>query len=472
MIADRNNVTGSGQHHASFRDPSGFIFRHNGCLYRQVNKVYRQNYDHLIGSGLYQQLVEAGLLVPHVEVGPELAQSAEVYKVLQPQPVPFISYPYEWSFSQLKAAALTTLCIEKLALAAGMSLKDSSAYNIQFLDGKALFIDTLSFELYQENSPWVPYRQFCQHFLAPLALMAYKDVRLSQMLRIFIDGLPLDLTAGLLPARSFLSFPLLLHLHLHAKSQQRFQGQKVSNTALKARGMSQSARLGLIDSLETGIRKLHWNPQKTAWANYYQDDSYSAEGLDHKQQLVADFVRTAGPRTAWDLGANTGLFSRIVSRQGIPTVAWDVDPGAVDLNFQQVAQDGDTNLLPLLLDLTNPSSAIGWNHQERMSLAERGPVDLVLALALLHHLVISNNTPLDRVAVFMAGLCRWLIIEFVPKEDPKVQRLLASRADIFPQYTRQGFEAAFSPYFAVERVESVRDSARVLYLMKEKRYAD
>lgn len=435
-------------------------------LYRQVNQKYSQDYAVLVNSGLYKKLTDNGLLIPHEQVGLELAQTAEAFQVIRPQPVPFISYPYEWSFSQFQAAALTTLRIQNLAIQFGMSLKDSSAYNIQFIHGRAVLIDTLSFERYQENAPWTPYRQFCQHFLAPLALMAYRDVRLGQLLRVFIDGIPLELAAALLPWHSYLQMPLLLHLHLHATSQRHFEGKAVNKMAIK-QGLSRTALLGLLNSLENGIKGLRWNPQKTAWANYYQDDSYTTAGLEHKQQIVAGFIDLAAPQNCWDLGANTGLFSRIASRRGIPTVAWDIDPGAVDINYRQIVQDKESNLLPLLLDLTNPSPAIGWHHRERMSLAERGPVDMIMALALIHHLVIANNTPMEMAAGFLAQLCRKLVIEFVPKEDPKTQRLLASREDIFPEYTRAGFETAFKNYFAIERAEPVQDSMRILYLMRK-----
>ena len=453
------------RHPASFRDPSGFIFQHNGVLYRQINQRYRNDYDQLMNSGLYKKLVENTLLIPHTEVGQEMAVTADAFQVIQPEPVPFISYPYEWSFSQLKVAALTTLKIQKLALKFGMSLKDSSAYNIQFINGQALLIDTLSFELYQENTPWVPYRQFCQHFLAPLALMAYKDIRLSQLLRVFIDGVPLDMAARLLPFRSYFNIPVLLHLHLHARSQQHFKDKAVKQTNSK-QGLSQNALMGLLNGLENGVKKLRWDAQKTAWANYYQDDSYNAVGLQHKQQIIAQFLTRIKPKTVWDLGANTGLFSRIAGRQGINTVAWDIDPGAVDINYREIRRNKEPNLLPLLLDLTNPSPAIGWHLEERMSITERGPVEMIMALALIHHLVIANNTPLIMVAQFLADLCSWLIIEFVPKEDPKVQRLLTSREDIFPDYTKAGFETAFKRCFAIEQTELIEDSTRILYLMK------
>lgn len=183
----------------SFRDPSGFVFWRDGVIYRQVNAIYKEDYDHLMSSGLYKALVDAGLLIPHEEVGAEPAVSDGAYKIIRPELVTFVSYPYEWSFSQLKDAALTTLRVQHESMDFGMTLKDCSAYNVQFKDGKPVFIDTLSFERYREGTPWAPYRQFCQHFLAPLALMSHRDVRLSQLLRIHVDGVPLDLASSLLP---------------------------------------------------------------------------------------------------------------------------------------------------------------------------------------------------------------------------------------------------------------------------------
>ncbi|HZM24173.1 MAG TPA: hypothetical protein VFC02_20675, partial [Anaerolineales bacterium] len=249
------NQLNSRQLPASFRDPSGFLFSRGGVLYRQVNRVYEQEYIRLFESGLYEKLVRARLLIPHVEVDQAPAEPESAYKVIQPERAPFISYPYEWSFSQLKDAAVVTLSIQRRALKLGMSLKDASAYNIQFVRGKATLIDTLSFETYKEGQPWVAYRQFCQHFLAPLALMALKDVRLNQLLRVYIDGLPLDLASALLPVKSRLNFGLLTHIHVHASAQKRYAGEEI-----KSRGgaMSKQAMIGLIDNLEATIKKLAW----------------------------------------------------------------------------------------------------------------------------------------------------------------------------------------------------------------------
>jgi hypothetical protein len=436
----------------SFRDPSGFLFTKNGTLYRQVNERYRQSWDALHESGLYLELVGDGLLIPHAEVSTELAPRPGAHRVIRPEPIHFISYPYEWCFSQLQDAALATLRIQERALERNLILKDASAYNIQFRDGRPLLIDTLSFEPYVEGTPWVAYRQFCQHFLAPLALMACRDVRLGQLLRVYIDGVPLDLASRLLPLRTRLRFGLLTHIHLHASSQTRHADVGARGTGAPAAHVSRTGLRGLIDSLQSSVRKLSWQAGGTEWGDYYDDTNYSAPGADHKAEVVRKLVGLATPATVWDLGGNTGVFSRLAVEAGSHVVSWDVDP-----------------LLPLLLDLTNPSAGIGWANEERMSLADRGPVDLVMALALVHHLAISNNVPLPRIAAFLASLSPQLLIEFVPKQDSQVQRLLATRADIFDDYTQAGFEAAFGQHYETLEAHPIRESVRTLYLFRRKR---
>lgn len=454
---------------ASFRDPSGFLFRRDGVLYRQINKSYQADYDLLMSSGLYDQLVKAGLLIPHREVSiePEIPELA--YKIIQPEVVDFISYPYEWSFSQLKDAALTTLKIVNMALEKGMALKDASAYNIQFHHGHPVLIDSLSFERYKEGQPWVAYRQFCQHFLAPLALMSYVDVRLSQLMRVYIDGIPLDLASELLPGKTRFNVPLLTHIHVHANAQKRYADNPVEKSAATAKQqMSKMAYLGLVDSLQSAVRGLTWKPEGTEWADYYDATNYSREAFERKRALVAEYVARVQPKQVWDMGANNGVFSRVASDQNIPTVAFDIDPSAVEKNYIEISRNKEKNLLPLVVDLTNPSPAIGWHNNERMDLVERGPVDLTLALALVHHLSISNNVPLPRLAEYFASISRWLVIEFVPKEDSQVKRLLATREDIFPNYTREGFEQAFNTEFIIQDAREIEGSKRVLYLMERR----
>lgn len=446
----------------SFRDPCGRVFRRHGTLYRLVNPVYQDDYDRLIASGLYQTLVDAGLLVAHEEAPVDPLEDPGAYKLLRPRVVPFISYPYEWCFSQLRDAALVTLEIQKSALERGMTLKDASAYNIQFVDGRPLLIDTLSFEVQREGEPWAAYGQFCRHFLAPLALMACRDARLVRLLALHIDGVPLDLASDLLPRRTLVRPSLASHIHLHARTQRRFAG---APRAAEGRTMSRRALLGLIDSLESAIGGLRPRAAESHWSGYYGETNYSTEAFEHKQRLVAEFLEAAEPRSLWDLGANAGVFSRLAAARGIPTIAFDLDHATVEAHYLDCVRRGETRVLPLVLDLSNPSPAIGWANQERDSLAGRGPADAALALALVHHLAIGNNVPLEAIAGWLAGLCRSLIIEFVPKDDSQVKRLLASRRDIFADYHEEGFERAFARHFSTEWQAPIAGSRRTLYLL-------
>ena len=457
-------MTGQGTDPGSFRDPSGFVYHRGGRVLRQVNAVYREEYDALLSSGLYRELVDDALLVPHREIAPDASASRDCYKLLEPEKVSFISYPYEWCCSQLRDAALATLAVQKRALARGMTLKDASAYNMQFRGGKPVHIDTLSFERWREGSPWVAYRQFCQHFLAPLALMSRVDARCSQLLRVHIDGIPLDLASRLLPGRTRFSVPLQLHLHLHARAQEKYRAAPSAPTGLK---MTLRNLQAFVESLEAAVRSLKPPDPRSGWSGYYEMDSYSPVGLQSKRSTVAGYLERTAPAAVWDLGSNTGMFSRLASARAAVTLSIDSDHDAVEANYREVRRTGEANILPLWIDLVNPSGGIGWNNRERLPLADRGRPDMVFALALLHHLAISQNVPLGMIAEFLAGLTRrWLAVEFVPKSDPKTQLLLSSRVDIFPSYSREEFERAFQERFSIEAVDPVEDSQRVLYLMQ------
>ena len=453
------------QHPASFRDLSGFLFTQGESLYRRINLKYASEYAHLMESGLYEELTKLGRLVAHEEVDIPPQDADQAFKIIKPTQLPFISYPYEWSFSQLKEAALATLAIQKRALKYDMLLKDASAYNIQFYQGKAILIDTLSFEFYEKGKPWVAYKQFCQHFLAPIALMAKRDIRLSRLLRVYIDGIPLDLASALLPASTRLNAGILMHIHIHAKAQQKYADQAVEQES-QSKGMSKNALIALVDSLRNTVKKLVWQPKGTEWGNYYEITNYSDAAFLHKKQLISAWVAEQQPKQVWDLGANNGVFSRLAAEQGFFTVSFDIDPAAVEQNYRQVKNAKEQNLLPLVLDLTNPSPALGWHNRERDSFTDRAPADMVFALALIHHLAISNNVPLPQLADFFAESGKWLVIEFVPKSDSQVKKLLQSREDIFDHYTLEDFEEVFATKFTICKKEGVRESDRYLYLMK------
>lgn len=451
------------QHPGSFRDPSGFIFFRNSHLLRQINTCYQAHYEHFFQSGLYAVLTQKKWLVPHQEIDTEAFESQTCFKVIQPERIPFITYPYEWCFSQLQEAALLTLTLQQKAFEHGMLLKDASAYNIQWIHGKPQWIDTLSFEIYTPGASWPAYRQFCQHFLAPLILARFVDIRLLALLKTSLDGIPLDLASRLCPWFSWFSLPLLTHLHLHARFQQGASG------TTKKRAVPPTGLQELIQHLKKTIQRISWKLPTSEWTHYEQAMNYSPEAFQEKQTLVSNWVEETRPDLVWDIGANHGRFSHLASAYGALTVALENDPVVVERHYRALQQQPSTQVLPLIHDITNPSPDLGWNLRERDSLIRRGPADMVLMLAFIHHLAIVHNIPLSKIALFLAKITRqWLIIEFIPKEDSQVQRLLSNREDIFENYSATPFHNAFQPYFTILQKRTLFPSNRTLYLMKRR----
>ena len=323
----------------------------------------------------------------------------------------------------------------------------------------------MSFEINPEGKPWIAYRQFCQHFLAPLVLMKYRDVRFGRLCQLFIDGIPLNLASKILPARTYLKPAILINIHLHANAQKRYSN-RIVDLSEESKQVSKQSILGLINHLEKFVSNLDLGFSHTEWEDYHETHNYSTESLKHKKKIVVEFLERINPRIVWDLGANIGHFSRLASDRGISTYAFDFDHGAVELNYRKCVEQKDTYLLPLVIDLTNPSPNIGWLNEERISIINRGPVDCVFALALIHHIAITNNVPLEQVATFFSKLCKWLLIEFIPKDDEQVRRLLSSREDIFPYYSKEIFETVFKKYFEIVDIVKIGNSNRNIYLMK------
>jgi SAM-dependent methyltransferase len=444
----------------SYRDPSGFVYRREGVLLRQVDRSFATEWDAFTSSGLHARLVQSGRLIAAEVVGLEHAATERAHAVLRPEELDFVSYPYEWTFGQLKDAALLTLETQGEATKAGFTLRDASAYNVQFRRGRPILIDSLSFEPAEPDAPWQAYRQFCEHFLAPLALMALRDVRLGLLLRDFLDGIPLDLAASLLPGRSRLNVGLASHVHLHARAQRRY-ADRADGRAREAK-VGATRRAALLDSLRRTVEGLDWRPEGTEWADYAEHTSYSDDAARAKDEAVRTLLAPTGARRVWDLGANTGRFSRIAADTGATVLAFDIDPAAAERHYREIRRTGEERILPLVVDLANPSPGIGWANAERRPLLERADADAVLALALVHHLAIGRNVPLPYFAELLAGLARHAIVEFVPKDDPMVRRLLATRRDVFPDYTLAGFRAAVAGRFEIAREVPLAGSPRVL----------
>ncbi|MDR0525655.1 MAG: hypothetical protein LBG90_07280 [Spirochaetaceae bacterium] len=451
--------------YSSFRDPSGSVFVKNGAVYRRVNLGYRPHYNALMDSGLYQKLVEDHLLVPH-KLAEEPGPDGSI--VIQPEQIPFISYPYEWCFEQYQDAALAMLHIEAQALEFGMTLKDASGYNIQFLNGKPLLIDTLSFETYL-GGPWAGYGQFCRHFLGPLFLAAYLDSRLTKMMQNYIDGIPLDLGSLLLRGKG--GFGVLQHIHWHAKFQAKYASAGGSGHLPRLKPLTKQTLSALIESLIRIVQGLSPKKTVTEWGAYYQGTNYSEAGADEKARIVKAFASLAlkgevSP-LVWDLGANDGRYSRIAAEQGGYVVAFDIDMTAVGHCYRNLKQHPG-GMLPLLLDLTAPSPGIGFANRERKTISDRGKPRLTLALALIHHLVIAHNIPFGLIAEWFASFTKDLIIEFVPKGDSQTERLLRTRPDIFTDYTEPEFERAFCGPFGLLEKGPIPESQRTMYLFRRR----
>ena len=450
---------------SSFRDPSGNIFFRDGILFRRINPSYFLQYEALKNSGLYDELIKFNALIPHKEI-----QKNENEILIQPEEIPYISYPYEWSFGMLKDAALLTLKIHRRAMKHNLILKDASAYNIQFRNGQAVLIDTLSFDFYNEGEAWGAYGQFCRHFLAPLLLMKEKDIRLNKLLTLFIDGVPLDLAKELLGGKG--GFFARQHIVWHSKSVEKHETdgrKKLFNFGVNKKiQISRTQHLALIESLIRGIEAMTLKNIITEWGDYYAHTNYTPEAGEDKKRIVLDFLNLIQPKNTWDLGANDGTYSKLaLNFNSSHVVAFDIDPAAVERNYQSVKKSG-VKMLPLVLDLTNPSPGIGFANQERKTVDERQNPDCIMALAVIQHLAISNNLPLEMLAKWFSTLSKNLIIEFVPKEDSQVQILLATRRDIFPDYNQECFEKIFSEYFTLKKKENVKGSKRILYCFEQK----
>ena len=447
----------------SFRDPSGTVYLAEDRVLRTVQPVFMEHWNHAEKSGFFADAMQQGKLFPFTEIAP-LEGS---WKTLEVERLPFISYPYEWSFGQLKDAALLTLDLMQLAIKHGLILKDASAYNIQFYNGKPVFIDHLSFEIRRASEPWAAYLQFCKHFLAPLALMCYRDVRCGKMLSLWIDGLPLDMVSSLLPWKTRLIPLLQLHLHTHAKMQQRHADARLAAGKIKQIALSENTVPKLCESLRMAIEAMQLPKLSTQWGDYYSDTNYSREGAEEKARLVRQ-VAQGGGTLALDLGANTGLYSRILAEYFDAVIASDLDYLAVEKMYAALKQEKNRAILPLVLDLSNPSPGVGWASEERESFQSRCKADLLSALALIHHLVLGAGIPLEKVAHYFASLQRQggtLILEFVPWEDSQVQRLMAARQNVFPNYTLEGCIAAFTDAnFILREQFSITDSLRTLLI--------
>jgi hypothetical protein len=450
------------KHPSSYRDPSGYVFKKDGLIFRQVNKIFQKEWESFNKSGCYSHLTGKDLLIGHDEIKQNLTGDAEWFTTLKPAQLPFISFPWEWSFDMLKDAALLTLDVLEAALEKNFILKDATAYNIQWLNGRPLFIDSLSFEPYGESKPWIAYRQFCEQFLGPLLLMHYSKQPMNNMYTGYPDGLPIQLVSRLLPWRSRLSIHTYLHIHLNAKMSGR-----QDTTATGPGSFSKKKLSDLIRSLRLLIHKTNLPEGRSTWSAYYEEASLRKNYLEDKKKLVNEWVSQVASEIQFsaDLGANDGEFSRLISKKGIYCLAADLDANCINRLYRGIKREKITNIQPIILDLSHPSPGVGLNNEEHASFFDRCKGNMVVALALVHHLAIGKNIPLESIAeLFKRSTDKYLLIEFVPKEDEKVQLMLNNKKDIYRAYNEENFVKEMGPYFKIEKKQIIADSQRSLYL--------
>ena len=452
-------------HPASFKDPSGFIFFTNGNYYRQINQVYSSDYEWLMSSGLYKTLTEKKLLVPHSEINENLTQSPDWYKTILPHQLPFISYPYEWSFDELKDAALHTLKIARTAMEFGMMLKDATGFNLQFYNGRPIFIDTLSFAKYDAEKPWIAYRQFCECFLFPLMLQHYLRIDGPKLLSLYIGGVPASLAARLLPLKSRMKLSVWLHVYLQNAVG---SGNRSKSGDLK---FSREKLSRLIDHLDSTIQSLHLkNNSKSAWNNYYDETILGKNYLSEKEKIFRQWINDINEGIVLDIGCNEGYFSKIISERSREVIAIDSDSLCINSLYQVLKNNTENRVLPLCVDISNPTPATGFRNTERASFGERITATTVVALAIIHHLVLSKNIPIHALAKMLASLTtNNLIIEFVPLNDEKAKQLVASKQNYHVPYDENAFENNFQPFFSIEKKQLIPGTGRSLYFMKKRK---
>ena len=444
---------------SSFKDYDAFVFFESGAIYRKLSENYLPVYKKFIESGLYSKLLEKNLIVEHEEISEDTIKPKKV----------FISYPWEWCFSQLKDAALATLKIQDTALDYGMSLKDANCYNIQFSDNKPLLIDTSSFETYTDGEPWVAYKQFCENFLSPLCLMAYRDLNLNSLLLGNINGISLELTSKLLPFGTKFNPSLFMHIHLHGKMQERYSQSENQKQVAQSLKMSKFQQKALISDLIKTVENINLKKYKTEWDNYYSFTNYNETSFNQKQEIIKAYREKIQPARVCDFGSNNGFFSRIFSDGGATVFSFDIDKLAVEANYLKAKKDNEKNIFPLVFDMVNPSPALGWNNEERKTLPQRlENIDLSMALALIHHLRFTYNIPFYKMAEYFGKISKYLIIEFVGKKDSKVQMMLSHRKDVFVDYDEENFEKAFSEYYSILDKQKIESAERTMYLMELK----
>jgi hypothetical protein len=453
----------------SFRDRDGRIYRYGDRIIRGVSKTALAEFKKLESTAFYSKSLEKGSIIGsdlldsgNVDLPSEVMQQWAGF--IEHRLIPVISYPYEWTFGMLRDAALLQLELLEAAIEEGMTLKDATPYNIQFDAGKPVFIDIASFETLPAGAPWTGYRQFCEMFLFPLMLQAYRGIHFQPLMRSCIDGINVQTAAKLFGLRDRMRSGVLTHVWLQAKLDSRYGNtQKNVRSDLKKAGFNQAMILANVRKLAKLIRKLNWQGEGSEWGGYEAFHNYSESDHQLKESFIDQSVAGSNADIIWDIGCNTGQFSKVAARHASHVLAMDLDHFAVERLYRETRGTGLTNILPLVQNITDPSPNWGWRNRERVDLKKRARPDMVLCLALIHHVVITANVPMEEFVNWLAGLSDQLVIEYVSRSDDKVKTLLRNKEDRYSDYSREELENKLAKYFRIVRQQEMESGNRTLY---------
>ena len=454
----------------SFRDPESRVFYADGHVYRALSADGLSDFEALEATGL----LDGERVVPtqRAEGAPSM-QGLLVHDpaaVLRHERIPFVSYPYEWTFSMLKDAALLQLDLLLAALEHDMVLKDSTPYNVQFKGARPTFVDVGSFERIREGEPWVGYRQFCMLYLYPLMLQSLKGVPFHPWLRGSIDGIRPSEIRPLMNFRDRFRKGVFTNVILHAKLEERYAGKPQQVKDEVKRVFKKELFVANVRKMRKLVERLDWSPPEGVWTAYGERNSYTDEDARRKDEFVREVATSRAFDLVWDIGCNNGRYSRIAAEGAKTVVAVDADPGPVELLYRDLRGEPNERILPLTMNLADPSPGLGWRGLERRSMPDRGKPDLVLALALVHHVAISANVPVKEFIDWLRSLGSELVIEFPTRDDPMVKQLLAPKRDgLHPDYELDFFERTLKEAFDVERSERLESGTRLLYHARPKR---
>lgn len=448
----------------SFRDPDGRVFRIGEKVFRSVTGSAARNFARAEDAGVMRKLVDRGQLVDFTDVTEQASKvGIEQADVLLSHPqIPFISYPYEWSFSLHKAAALGHLDLHLELLSEDFTLVDATAYNMQFDGTRPVHIDHLSIRPYEDGEIWAAHRQFCMQFLNPLLMWSMLDLQPNHWFRGSLEGIAPEDLAKLVPLRKRLNWTVLTHVIAQATLQNRSVQSTTGSSRYREARLPRSSFEGMLRGLRGAIAKMEVPSHKTVWGEYANNTSYAAPEAAAKHDLVKEAVAAIKPGLLYDIGCNTGDYSKSALEAGAgKVIGFDFDHGALEIAFKR-AQLEQLDLLPLWLDAANPSPSQGWGEAERMGLSKRAKPDALLALAFIHHIAIGRNVPLDMAVDWLVSLAPAGVIEFPHKEDPMVQLLLSQRPDIFPDYHNDTFANLLSQRAQIVKAVDVLPT-RTLY---------